>query len=153
MVEREEAMRLAATMYYLQDEQMDAIARRLGTSRSTVSRLLKSARESGLVQIAVRPGPDVTTGLAEQLRVTYGVAPLHEALWMRVVAERLARPDPGVQAAFQELLRRHPDVDAVLLSTNDGVPLLRGTRPPVRPQCLYYLCLRCARSHPPSPIH
>ena len=38
--------------------------------------------------------------------------------------------DPGVQAAFQELLRRHPDVDAVLLSTNDGVPLLRGTRPP-----------------------
>ena len=73
MVEREEAMRLAATMYYLQDEQMDAIARRLGTSRSTVSRLLKSARESGLVQIAVRPGPDVTTGLAEQLRVTYGV--------------------------------------------------------------------------------
>ncbi len=35
-----------------------------------------------------------------------------------------------MQAAFQELLRRHPDVDAVLLSTNDGVPLLRGTRPP-----------------------
>lgn len=73
MVDREESMRLAATMYYLQDEQMDAIARRLGTSRSTVSRLLKSARESGLVQISVRTTPDVTTGLAEQLRAIYSV--------------------------------------------------------------------------------
>jgi DNA-binding transcriptional regulator LsrR (DeoR family) len=60
-------------MYYLQDEQMDAIARRLGTSRSTVSRLLKSARESGMVQISVRPTTDVASGLAEQLRATYGV--------------------------------------------------------------------------------
>jgi DNA-binding transcriptional regulator LsrR (DeoR family) len=73
VVEREESMRLAATMYYLQDEQMDAIARRLGTSRSTVSRLLKSARESGMVQISVRPTTDVATGLAEHLRASYGV--------------------------------------------------------------------------------
>ncbi len=73
MIEREESMRLAATMYYLQDEQMDAIARRLGTSRSTVSRLLKEARETGLVQIAVRSEQDVTTGLAGQLRQAFGV--------------------------------------------------------------------------------
>ena len=38
-------------MYYLQDLTMDAIARELRTSRSTVSRLLSSARDSGLVQI------------------------------------------------------------------------------------------------------
>ena len=66
-------MRVAATMYYLQDEPMDAIARRLGTSRSTVSRLLKSARESGMVQISVRPGPGASGGLAAQLRTSYGV--------------------------------------------------------------------------------
>jgi deoxyribonucleoside regulator len=73
VIEREESIRLAATMYYLQDEQMDAIARRLGTSRSTVSRLLKEARESGLVQIALRPESDVTTGLAQKLRASYGI--------------------------------------------------------------------------------
>ncbi len=73
MIEREESMRVAATMYYLQDEPMDAIARRLGTSRSTVSRLLKSARETGLVQIAVRPELDAATGVAAHLRATLGV--------------------------------------------------------------------------------
>lgn len=64
-------MRLAATMYYLQDEQMDAIARRLGTSRSTVSRLLKAARDSGVVQISVRSA--ASTGLAVRLSTTYGI--------------------------------------------------------------------------------
>ncbi len=43
----------AASMYYVQGETMDTIARQLGTSRSTVSRLLKQARESGIVQISV----------------------------------------------------------------------------------------------------
>jgi deoxyribonucleoside regulator len=73
VIEREESMRLAATMYYLQDEPMDAIARRLGTSRSTVSRLLKAARDAGMVQISVRAEPDVATGVAAQLMTTFGV--------------------------------------------------------------------------------
>ncbi|MGV1004295.1 MAG: sugar-binding transcriptional regulator [Candidatus Nanopelagicales bacterium] len=62
-------------MYYLQDEPMEAIARRLGTSRSTVSRMLKSAREIGLVQITVRPvfSEEEATGLAEQLRAAFRV--------------------------------------------------------------------------------
>jgi DNA-binding transcriptional regulator LsrR (DeoR family) len=73
VIEREESMRLAATMYYLQDEPMDAIARRLGTSRSTVSRLLKAARDGGMVQIAVRPEPDAATGVAASLLSSFGV--------------------------------------------------------------------------------
>jgi DNA-binding transcriptional regulator LsrR (DeoR family) len=73
VIEREESMRLAATMYYLQDEPMDAIARRLGTSRSTVSRLLKAARDGGMVQIAVRAETDAATGVAAQLMSTFGV--------------------------------------------------------------------------------
>jgi deoxyribonucleoside regulator len=73
VIEREESMRVAATMYYLQDEPMDAIARRLGTSRSTVSRILKAAREAGMVQIAVRAEPDAATGVAAQLMTTFGV--------------------------------------------------------------------------------
>ena len=44
----------AAQLYYLQDLTMDAIARELRTSRSTVSRLLAAARDSGLVQIQIR---------------------------------------------------------------------------------------------------
>ena len=51
----------AAHLYYVQDRTMEAIARELGTSRSTVSRLLSHARATGIVDIritlAVRRAP------------------------------------------------------------------------------------------------
>ena len=47
-VEREQDVLRAASMYYLQDLKMEVIARHLGTSRSTVSRLIKRARQAGL---------------------------------------------------------------------------------------------------------
>ena len=47
----------AASMYYLQAETMEVIARHLHCSRSTVSRLLARARREGVVRIElVRPG-------------------------------------------------------------------------------------------------
>ncbi len=60
-------------MYYLQDLTMDAIARELRTSRSTVSRLLSSARESGLVQIEIRSPLDTAPELERQIRNEYDV--------------------------------------------------------------------------------
>ena len=41
----------AAQLYYMQDKTMEVIAQELKTSRSSVSRLLSFARESGLVDI------------------------------------------------------------------------------------------------------
>lgn len=73
MTGRDSQMRLAATMYYLQDETMEGIARRLGVSRSTVSRLIKAARESGLVRIVVRPEHDPQAGVAERIQELFGV--------------------------------------------------------------------------------
>lgn len=73
MTGREDEMLVAATMYYLQDETMEGIARRLGVSRSTVSRLIKAARESGLVRITVRTEEGTGPGLAERIRDLYGV--------------------------------------------------------------------------------
>lgn len=53
-----------------------------------------------------------------KLRVTYGVAPLHGALWMRIAGEELPRPDAGLAAGLAtiiepqlepcELLHDHP---------------------------------------------
>lgn len=42
-----------ASMYHVQSETMDAIAHQLGVSRSTVSRLLKEARDRGLIRITI----------------------------------------------------------------------------------------------------
>ncbi|MDO5049318.1 MAG: sugar-binding domain-containing protein [Actinomycetaceae bacterium] len=63
----------AASMYYLQGETMETIARHLGVSRSSVSRLLAYARESGLVRITVAPAPGERGTLAGELNQIFGI--------------------------------------------------------------------------------
>lgn len=63
----------AAAMYYLQDLTMEAIGRQLGTSRSTVSRLVKHARDAGLVEIRLHSPQVRSAGLGARLSEAYGV--------------------------------------------------------------------------------
>lgn len=63
----------AAQLYYLQDLTMDAIAAELHTSRSSVSRLLGFARESGLVEIQVRSPLDAPRQIERDIRQQFGV--------------------------------------------------------------------------------
>ncbi|MFY9262164.1 MAG: transcriptional regulator [Actinomycetaceae bacterium] len=63
----------AAFMHYVQGETMETIARRLQTSRSTVSRLIKTARELGLVKITLHPPQEVSTTLGAWISEHYGV--------------------------------------------------------------------------------
>nr|WP_129336676.1 sugar-binding domain-containing protein [Cellulomonas endophytica] len=72
-VEREQDVLRAASMYYLQDLKMEVIARHLGTSRSTVSRLIKRARETGLVEITLRPASTRAPGLGRTITATFGI--------------------------------------------------------------------------------
>lgn len=64
----------AATMYYFQDMTMEAIARHLDTSRSSVSRLLKRARDTGLVEIRLRAPSTHAPGLGQSISAAFGVA-------------------------------------------------------------------------------
>ncbi len=57
----------ASQMYYLQDQTMEAIARELNMSRSSVSRLLSYARDKGLVEIRVHSPLDRRTRLERQI--------------------------------------------------------------------------------------
>lgn len=72
MDDRDELMHEASTLYYLQDETMDAIGRHLGMSRSGVSRLLKVARERGMVRVQVRP-PEDGGAVAGRVESLFGV--------------------------------------------------------------------------------
>ncbi|WP_417511746.1 sugar-binding transcriptional regulator [Microbacterium sp.] len=64
----------AAQMYYMQDMTMDAIARELATSRSSVSRLLSHARDTGLVEIQIHPPQGQELRLEEAIRARFGIA-------------------------------------------------------------------------------
>jgi DNA-binding transcriptional regulator LsrR (DeoR family) len=63
----------AASMYYHQTMTMDTIGRRLHVSRSTVSRMLKRARELGLVEIILRPSPTRSSSLSGEIEAAYGI--------------------------------------------------------------------------------
>ncbi|KQO99382.1 sugar-binding transcriptional regulator [Leifsonia sp. Leaf264] len=64
----------ASQLYYLQDLTMEAIAHELGTSRSSVSRLLSHARETGLVDIRVRSPREMPNILERQILESFGVS-------------------------------------------------------------------------------
>ncbi|MDR1393080.1 MAG: MarR family transcriptional regulator [Bifidobacteriaceae bacterium] len=70
---RPEDIYLAASMYYSQGQTMQAVARRLGTSRSTVSRLLARARSQGIVSITLTDPSHDREGLASAVAAAYGV--------------------------------------------------------------------------------
>lgn len=72
-MDKGETMATAASMYYLQDIKMATIASRLHMSRSTVSRLLKEARDSGLVTITLRPSPSKAPEVSQRISQTFGV--------------------------------------------------------------------------------
>ena len=78
-----EALR-AAQMYYLQNLTMEAIARELQVSRSSVSRLLAHARATGLVDIQIHSPVDRTSrierAMAERYRVVAHVVPMPETI-------------------------------------------------------------------------
>lgn len=60
----------AARLYYAEDANQAEISERLGTSRTTVSRLLAEARRSGVVQITLRDPTAGSTSDVEQELVT-----------------------------------------------------------------------------------
>ena len=72
-MDKEETLLAASSMYYLQDITMETIASRLHMSRSSVSRLLKRARASGLVEISIRPTPSRAPGVSQYISSQFGV--------------------------------------------------------------------------------
>ncbi|WP_054687250.1 sugar-binding transcriptional regulator [Microbacterium sp. No. 7] len=87
----EDALR-AAQLYYLQDLNMDAVAREMNLSRSSVSRLISYARESGLVQITVTSPQEAMGDVAHRIADAYGlVAHIVPTPPRATEAERLER--------------------------------------------------------------
>ncbi len=66
-----ERLAQAAYWYYVQDRSQEEVARRLGTSRSNVSRLLRTAREHGVVRFEIAYPIRRELALEERLRARF----------------------------------------------------------------------------------
>lgn len=94
-----ELLHRVAVMYYVHGETMEAISAQLRTSRSSVSRLLKEARTSGLVQIKVPELDPVASPLAKTLGQHFGIR-VH-LVPVRKKATPLQRLDQTARVAAQ----------------------------------------------------
>lgn len=94
----------AAQLYYVERFTQERIARQLNLSRSNVSRMLKEARDLGLVEIRVRAPMETASELGHELRSRLG---LRECL---VLASRSS--DVGAFGALH--LQRHITEGAVV---------------------------------------
>lgn len=92
---RYEDMYQAASRYYIQGETMESIARQLRLSRSSVSRLLKEARESGLVRISLADHQGsqspLATFLAQHFKVRVHMVSVRENANEAVRFDQVAR--------------------------------------------------------------
>ncbi|MDO4887547.1 MAG: sugar-binding domain-containing protein [Actinomycetaceae bacterium] len=60
-------------MYFVEQQTMEAISKKLGVSRSTVSRLIAAAREEGLVRITLHAPEEPVNSLSARLESLFGV--------------------------------------------------------------------------------
>src|SRR5437868_934456 len=63
-----------ATRFYVHGESQVGIARALGINASTISRYLKRARDSGLVQVHINPPQPINLDLGRQLANHFGLS-------------------------------------------------------------------------------
>lgn len=72
---RQDVLVKAARLYYLQDRSQADIARELGLSRSSVSRILTAAREQGVVEVRIHDPAELARvpELEEALSAAFGV--------------------------------------------------------------------------------
>jgi deoxyribonucleoside regulator len=73
MTDRTESLAQVASLYYEDNLTQGEIARRIGTSRSTVSRMLQEAREAGVVEITVHYPWKTVPEIEHALRARFGL--------------------------------------------------------------------------------
>jgi deoxyribonucleoside regulator len=86
-----------AYWYYVQELSQDAIAARIGMSRSNVSRMLRTARERQIVRFDIRYPLARDKGLEERIAARFADTSLREVVVASSAAERHLDPDRSAQ--------------------------------------------------------
>src|SRR5438094_919582 len=94
-----------ATRYYMHDQSQQEIADQLDLSRSNISRLLKEARERGIVEIFIRHPLGRDAQLEGQLRERFGSREIAETLSIAAQADVALVGIGAVDPSVSSLLR------------------------------------------------
>lgn len=115
---REDLLTRVASLYYEYDFSQEEIARKVRTSRSNVSRLLKEAKQKGLVEIRIHRRIHTALDLEREFKERFG---LDQAMIVDSEGdypERLAAAGQLAAWYLEEILRNH---DLLSISWGTGV--------------------------------
>ena len=93
-------MTKVSRLYYQQDLSQSQIARNLGLSQATISRLLQSARNEGIVRITVSAPNNVHTDLEDELAEKFQLKDLVVVECHQDADEKFILREIGSAAAF-----------------------------------------------------
>lgn len=120
--QRIEGLIQVARLYYLEGLSQEQVARRVGFSRSTVSRMLSQAREDGIVRISVGHPLQRLMTLEDELRRKYSLSCVRVAQsYDDDIASTL------VPQAAADLLVEHLRPDSLVV-TSTGTPMVSTVR-------------------------
>jgi len=130
MTDRTELLAQVASLYYEDDLTQGEIARRVGTSRSTVSRMLQEAREAGVVEITVHYPWRTVPELEDALRTRFGLRQARVLLGRERTYEEIVRGLGALAARYVEGIVRADTVLGISwgLAVHSTVRALRPER-------------------------
>lgn len=118
----------AAWLYYVHGMGQEEVARTLSISRSKVTRILSSARDSGVVKISIEHEMTENMALGDWIKSTYGVRECIITPFVKTdtgdtdLSERLGRQAVGIVAA-NHISRRLQNAGALTLGLGGGQTL------------------------------
>jgi deoxyribonucleoside regulator len=110
VTDRTELLAQVAHLYYEEELNQDQIARQIGTSRSTVSRMLQEARESGVVEITVHTPWKTVPELEDALRARFGLRGVRILLGRGRPTEEILRGLGALAARYVDSVVRQDSV-------------------------------------------
>jgi DNA-binding transcriptional regulator LsrR (DeoR family) len=126
---REDLLIRVASLYYEQDYNQQQIAERLRISRSNISRLLKEAKQKGLVEIRIRKRIPTVPSLERELTVRFGLQYVGVVDCQRSDnAETLAAAGQLAARYLEETLQPH-DVLAIAWGTGVSAAVVLTPNP------------------------
>jgi DNA-binding transcriptional regulator LsrR (DeoR family) len=126
-----------ASMYYLEDMTQDQIAKQLGLSRPKVWRLLREAKETGLVEITVNLPPSLAMPVETELASRFGLA--GAVLVADTRDEAAVRGQVG-RAAAELLDRLLPDDGTLAIGMGRNVKAVSQQAKGLRPRRCTVVC-------------
>src|ERR1051326_5771656 len=129
-------MARAATLYYLEDFTQAEVAQKLGVQRSRVVRLLKRAKDEGIVEITIHPHPTLNLSLEAEFKERFG---LQEALLASDQQDEAVQRSLVAQMVAHYLTRRLQDEMTVAVGMGRNVGAIPNAVTMVAPRACRFV--------------